>query len=219
MSSARFYGRNVSPSPSGPVRKRPYQGGDANLAPPLATASASSSVSATAPAPTTYANTNATNLPDTPLTPPNAPRRALDENHPAPYTITHQSLFDKLYGELREGFQREGRPKTRSAVLTYARERLVAQSRQIKRQAYQLKEQGKIITEQEGRLEVQEKVTQEQEDRITECQKRNGYLEGLLIEHGLSKEWIEYVTDRMEKEGKSAKEMLAETESGIGSNA
>lgn len=208
MSSARFYGHNVSPSPSGPVKKRPYRGGNANLAPTLATAS-TSSVSATYPAPTTYANTNATNLPDTPRTPPNAPRRALDENHPAPYTITHQALFDKLYGELREGFQKEGLPKTRTAVLTYAQERLVAQSRQIKRQAYQLKEQDKIITEQEGRLEVQEKVMQEQEERITECQKRNGYLEELLIEHGLSKEWIEYVTDRMDKEGKSAMEILA----------
>ena len=238
MSSARFNQRNESPSPSGPPQKRVKQSHNTSIA------------HAMARAPTTHANSNCfdlTNLSESPHTPPNAPRKARDENHPAPCNISHKPLFDKLYEEVREDMKEKGLGKSRTAILKYARERLIRQEKllanrtqvmhdlvkyntdrnqdikdlnenieychtminynadQIKRQACQLSEQEKEITEKD-------EIIKEGEDRILEQQKRNGYLEALLVEHGWTREWMEYAVERMEKKGEGAKEVMEAVE-------
>jgi len=72
---------------------------------------------------------------------------------------------------------------------------------QIERQACQLSDQEKEITEKD-------EIIKEGEDRILEQRKRNGYLEALLVEHGWTREWIEYAVERMEKMGEGAKEAM-----------
>jgi hypothetical protein len=203
-------------------------------------------------APTIHANSNCfalTSLPEPPHTPPNAPRKARDENHPAPSNISHKSLFDKLYEEVREDMEEKGLGKSRTAILKYARERLIRQERllanrtqvmhdlvkyntdrnqdikdlnetiecchtminysadQIERRACQLSEQEKEITEKD-------EIIREGEDRILEQRKRNGYLEALLMEHGWTREWMEYAVERMKKKGESAKEAMEAVEKG-----
>src|ERR1700734_452223 len=124
MSSARFNQRNESPSPSGPPQKRVKQSHNTSIA------------HAMARAPTTHANNNnnndcfgLTNLPESPHTPPNAPRKARDENHPTACNISHKPLFDKLYKEVREDMKEKGLGKSRTAILKYARECLIRQER------------------------------------------------------------------------------------------
>jgi hypothetical protein len=250
MSSAGFNQRNESPSPSSPPKKRVKQSYTTSIAPAMARALASDSSFAAAPAPTTRANGNRfdlSNLSEPPHTPPNAPRKVRDENHPAPYDIIHKPLFDKLYKEVREDMKEKGLGKSRTAILKYARERLIRQERllanrtqvmhdlaryntdrnqdikdlneniecchtminynagQIERQACQLSEQEKEITEKD-------EIVKEGKDRILEQQKRHGYLEALLVEHGWTKEWMEYAVERMEKTGESAREVVEAVE-------
>jgi hypothetical protein len=239
MSSARFNQRNESPSPSGPPQKRVKQSHNTSIA------------HAMARAPTTHASNNdsfgLTNLPESPHTPPNAPRKARDENHPTACNISHKPLFDKLYKEVREGMEEKGLGKSRTAILKYARERLIRQERllanrtqvmhdlvkyntdrnqdikdlnenieychtminynadQIERQACQLSDQEKEITEKD-------EIIKEGEDRILEQQKRNGHLEALLVEHGWTREWMEYAVERMEKKGEGAKDAMEAVE-------
>jgi hypothetical protein len=249
MSSARFNQRKEPPSPSGPPEKRVQESHTTSIAPTMARALASDSFAA-APAPTTHVNSNRfglSNLSESPHTPPNAPRKARDENHPAPCNIIHKPLFDKLYKEVREDMKEEGLGKSRTAILKYARERLIRQERllanrtqvmhdlakyntdrnqdikdlnqniecchtmmnynadQIERQACQLSEQEKEITEKD-------EIIKEGKDRILEQQKRHGYLEALLVEHGWTKEWMEYAVKRMEKKGESAGEAMEAVE-------
>jgi hypothetical protein len=76
---------------------------------------------------------------------------------------------------------------------------------QIERQACQLSEQEKEITQKD-------EIIKEGEDRIREQRKRNGYLEALLVEHGWTKEWMDYAVERMEKKGENAKEAMEAVE-------
>jgi hypothetical protein len=276
MFSARYTERNVSPSPSGPPKKRPkreyikrtYSQNFAPAmmtapamatAPALTSASASASASGTAPALTTNANAtriDLTDISDSPHTPPNAPRKARDDDHLASFTVAQQALIGDIYKEFRQSFKKKGLPKTVPAILKYAQERLADQKQllaeqkklltrpvqvirdrdqeiqhlnaiitrlsrtvarlnaaleardgQIMTQERFIKAQDKIIPEQEYEIKELGTIVKEEKAHIIEQGKRNGYLEGLLMEHGCTKEWMEGALERMEK-GESAKDAL-----------
>jgi hypothetical protein len=177
MSSARFSNRNESPTPSGPPKKRPKPNYSVSFAPAMATAPtvatepavaaapASTSASATVQEPTTYAMANAidlANVLDSPHTPPNAPRRARDDKHPATYIAVHQVLFDKLYSGFRKDFEEKGLLKSNAAVLRFAAQRLAEQKKIL---AQRTKERREIFNNNAARNE--------------EIQKLNGVIAGL----------------------------------------
>jgi hypothetical protein len=141
MSSARYFPRNESPTPSGPLRRRakPNYSGNFPLAidtesslgqdPGKTAIPASISASAGNQAPSTFAHANAvdwTNVPSSPHTPPNAPRRARDKNHTT-YITVNQTLYRKLYKEFRKDFKRKGLVLTHAAVLRFAQKSLAEQ--------------------------------------------------------------------------------------------
>jgi hypothetical protein len=176
MYSTRYIERNVSPTPSGPLKKPVKPNETVEPAPAIATQSgigmeatvttehARATVSTPNPPaadnqePSTSASASGIELmdvPGLPHTPSNAPRKARDDNHRSTYATAHQELFANLYDEFGKDFEQKGLPKTHATILKFAQERLAEQRKTLANQAEEMCEISDEITignEEIGRL-------------------------------------------------------------------
>lgn len=150
MYSEHYIERSVSPTPFSPLKKGVKPNYSVDPAPIIAIRSVMGIKAAVAAEHTTVAEESSTSagandieltdVPDSPHTPPNAPRKARDENHRPTYATAHQELFANLYNEFRRDFEQKGIPKIHATILKFAQERLAEQTKLLANRAKESRE-------------------------------------------------------------------------------